>query len=120
MTATQRARRPDMNHTTTHTPPSHRPAAAAATVTDLLQPPLTTAGRDDHLAAAAYLMKHASTTALLVTDTHTGQPAGIITRADITRAIANGKDPDTTRIHAAMTTRPAIATSSSIRDAAEI
>ena len=101
------------------TSPCH-PPTAAATVTDLLQPPLTTAGQDDHVAAAAYLMKHASATALMVTDTHTGQPTGIITQADVTRAIAGGKDPNDVRVHAVMTTRPAITTTSSIRDAATI
>jgi CBS domain-containing protein len=44
------------------------------------------------VAAAAYLMKHADTTALIVTDPQTGQSAGIITEADIARAIADGKD----------------------------
>jgi CBS domain-containing protein len=56
----------------------------------------------------------------MVTDVQTGQPAGIITEADITRAIAAGKDLNYVRVHAVMTTRPAITTSSSIRDAAKI
>jgi CBS domain-containing protein len=101
------------------TSPLH-PRAATATVTDFVRPPLTTAGQYDHVAAAAYLMKHAGTTALMVTDAQTGQPAGIITQADITRAIAEGKDPNDVRVHAVMTTRPAITTTSSIRDAAKI
>ena len=101
------------------TSPSH-PRAAAATITDLMRPPLMAAGPYDHLAAAAYLMKHAGTTALMVTDAHTGQPAGIITQADIARAIAHGKDPNDIRVHAVMTTRPALTTTTSIRDAATI
>ena len=106
-----------MKQTTTdapaQTPPCH-PRAAAATVTDLMRPPLTTAGQYDHVAAAAYLMKHAGTTALMVTDEQTGQPAGLITEADIARAIADGKDLNDVRVHAVMTTRPAITTTTSI------
>ena len=111
-----------MKQTTTGAPaqasPFHR-RAAAATVTDLMRPPLTTAGQYDHVAAAAYLMKHAGTTALMVTDAQTGQPAGIITQADVARAIAEGKDLNDVRVHAVMTTRPAITTTTTLRDAAQ-
>ena len=67
----------------------------ASTVTDVMRPPLTTAGQYDHVAAAAYLMKHAGTTALLVMNEQTGQPAGIITEADVARVIADGKTSTT-------------------------
>ena len=50
----------------------------------------------------------------------TGQPAGIITEADIARAIADGKDLNDVRVYAVMITRPAITTTTSIRDAAKI
>ena len=96
------------------------PRAAAATVTDLMRPPLTAAGQYDHVAAAAYLMKHAGITALMVVNARTGQLAGIITQADVARAIAAGKDLNDIRVHAVMTTRPALTTSTSIRDAAKI
>jgi CBS domain-containing protein len=91
---------------------------AAATVADLIRLPLATVSRYDHAAAAAYLMKHSGATALMVTDARTSQPAGIITQADIARAIADGKDVNDVRVHEVMTTRPAITTTSSIRDAA--
>ncbi|MGE5287681.1 MAG: cyclic nucleotide-binding/CBS domain-containing protein [Micromonosporaceae bacterium] len=94
--------------------------AAAATVADVMRPPLTTVGQYDHVAAAAYLMKHAGTTALMVVDAQTGQPAGIITEADVAHAIADGKDVNDVRVHAVITTRPAITTTTSIRDAAKI
>jgi CBS domain-containing protein len=94
--------------------------AAAATVADLLRPPLTTVGQHDHVAAAAYLMKHAGTTALIVVDAHTGEPAGIITEADVARAIADGKDVNDVWAGAVMITRPAVATTTSIQDAAKI
>jgi CBS domain-containing protein len=94
--------------------------AAAATVADVMRPPLITVGQYDHVAAAVYLMKHAGTTGLMVVDAQTGQPAGIITEADVSRAIADGKDVNDVRVHAVMTTRPAITTTTSIRDAAKI
>ena len=97
---------------------SSHPRAAAATVADVMRPPLTTVNQHDHVAAAAYLMKHAGTTALLVVDAQTGQPAGIITEADVAHAIADGKDVNDVWADAVMTTRPAILTTTSIRDAA--
>ena len=99
---------------------SFHPRAAAATVADVMRPPLTTVSQHDHVAAAAYLMKHAGTTALIVVDAQTGQPAGIITEADVARAIADGKDLNDVWVYAVMTTRPAITTTTSIRDAAKI
>ena len=85
-----------------------------------MRPPLTTVGQHDHVAAAAYLMKHAGTTALIVADAQTGQPAGIITETDVAHAIADGKDVNDIWAGAVMTTRPAITTTTSIRDAAKI
>ena len=100
-------------------PPFHS-RTVAVTVADVLRPPLTTVGLHDHVAAAAYLMKHAGTTALLVMDAQTGQPAGIITETDIDHVIAEGKDVNDVRVNAVITTRPAITTTTSIRDAAKI
>ena len=94
--------------------------AAAATVADVMRPPLTTVSQHDHLAAAAYLMKHAGTTALMVVDAHTGQPAGIITEADVAHAVADGKDVNDVWVDAVTTTRPAVTTTTSIRDTATI
>ena len=94
--------------------------AAAATVADVMRPPLTTVNQHDHLAAAAYLMKHAGTTALMVVDAHTGQPVGIITEADVAHAVADGKDVNDVWVDAVTTTRPAVTTTTSIRDTATI
>ena len=94
--------------------------ADAATVADVIQPPLTTVNQHDHVAAAAYLMKHAGTTALIVADAQTGQPVGIITEADVAHAIADGKDVNDVWVGAVMTTRPALITTTSIRDAAKM
>ena len=81
---------------------------------------MTTVGQYDHVAAAAYLLKHAGTTALMVVNAQTGQPADIITEADGARAIADGTDVGNVRVSAVMTTRPALITTTSIRDAAKI
>jgi CBS domain-containing protein len=73
------------------------------------------------MAAAAYLMKHAVTTALMVLDPWSGQPAGIITEADIAHAVADGKDVNSTRIYEVMITRPTVInTTTSVRDAAKV
>ena len=96
------------------------PPPAAATVADIMRPPVTTVDQHDHVAAAAYLMKHASTTALPVLDAQAAEPVGIITAADVARAIADGKDVNDVWVDAAMTTRPALTTTTSIRDAAKI
>jgi len=96
------------------------PPPAAVTVAGILRPPLTMVGQHDHVAAATYLMKHAGSTAVIVADAQTGQPAGIITETDITHAIADGKNANDVRVDAVMTTRPAITTTTSISDAAKI
>src|SRR5215470_20447240 len=83
-----------------------------------MRSPPTTVQQHDHAAAAAYLMKNADTRALMVIDAPAGQPTGIITVADIARAIADGKDVTDVWVDAVMTTRPA--TTTGIRDTAEI
>ena len=98
--------------------PHSRPAAA--TVADVMRSPLTTVAPHDHAAAAAYLMKHAGTTALLVVDARADQPTGIITATDVARAIADGKDVNDVWVDAVMTTRPDLAATTSIPDAAEM
>ncbi len=94
--------------------------AATATVASIMRPPLTTVKHHDHVAAAAYLMKHTGTTALIVVDAQTGQPAGIITEADVAHAIADGKDVNDVWVDTVMTTRPAVTTTTSIHDTAKI
>jgi len=86
-----------------------------------MRPAVTTAEQDGHLAGAAYLMRHARATALVVVeDQGSRQPVGLITEADIVRAVADGKDVNEVRIRDAMTVRlTAIDAQTSIRDAAE-
>ena len=82
---------------------------------------MTTVEQNDHAAAAAYLMKRADATALIVTQMQTGQPIGIVTEADISRAVADGKNPNDVRIYQLMTARPTVvSTTTSIRDAAKV
>jgi CBS domain-containing protein len=99
---------------------SYHPRAAMPTVADVMRTSLRTVGQHDHAAAAAYLMKHAGTTALLVVNAQTGRPTGVITQADVARAVAEGKDVNDVWVDAVMTTRPALITTTRIRDAAEI
>ena len=96
------------------------PPGVTGTVADVMRPPATVADTD-HAAAAAYLMRHARAGALLVLDTrHTGRPVGIITEADIARAVADGKDVNEVKVHQLMTVRPVvISMTASIRDAAK-
>ena len=95
-------------------------APPLATVADVMRPPVTTVNQNDHVGGAAYLMKRADATALIVTQTQTGQPIGIITEADISHLVADGKDPNDVRIYQLMTARPTvISPTASIRDAAK-
>jgi CBS domain-containing protein len=99
--------------------PPTQPPLASATVADAMRPPVTTVEQNDHLAAAAYLMKHAHATALVVVDAQAAQPIGIITEADVTHAVADGRDVNEVRIHDIMSARPTvIKATTSIRDAA--
>ncbi len=101
---------------------ARHPAPPPATVADVMQPPVTTVEQNDHVAAAAYLMKRANATALIVTQAQTGQPIGnTTTDADVSRAVADGKNPNDVRIYQLMTTNPTVVnTTTSIRDAAEV
>ena len=101
--------------------PVHHPAPPPATVADVMQPPVTTVELNDHVAAAAYVMKRANATALIVTQAQTGQPVGIITDADVSHAVADGKNPNDVRIYQQMTARPTVVnTTTSVRDAAKV
>src|ERR1700745_1289818 len=81
-------------------------ALPLVTVADVMQPPVTTVEQTAHLGAAAYLMKRANATALLVTQVQAGPPVGIITDADVSRAVADGKNPNDVRIYERMTANP--------------
>ena len=102
------------------TPSSSRPPHPA-TVADIMERALTTAQATDHIAAAAYLMKHASTTALVVLDAETDRPVGIVTDTDVSHVVADGKDVENVRISDVMTRDPTVVgTGTSVREAAEL
>ena len=104
--------------TETHAqPPSHGPVTAA----DVMEPALSTIEPEDHAAAAAYLMRHAGATALVVVDDEKSRrPLGLVTEADIVRAVADKKDLDQIRIRDLMTRDPTVITAdTSVREAAE-
>ena len=65
-------------------------------------------------------MKHARSAAVVVLGAqHGSRPVGVISEADIARAVGDGMDVNTTRIHDLLTARPAaIPAATSIRDAA--
>jgi CBS domain-containing protein len=99
--------------------PAEQPPRAPATVADIMRPATTTVGGEDHAAAAVYLMKHANVTALVVLDSRTDRPLGIVTEADIAQAVTDGKDLSDVRIRGLMPeVADAIPARMSIRDAA--
>jgi CBS domain-containing protein len=81
-------------------PDSGVPAASSGrmTVRHVMRPPTTTIEPDAHLAAAAYLIKHNHDSALVVVTDDTHEPVGMITDADITKAVAHGRSLEDTRI----------------------
>jgi CBS domain-containing protein len=85
-----------------------------------MRPPVTSAvQQNDHVAAAAYLMKHADASALVVMDSQTDKPIGIVTEADIAHAVADRRDLNEARIRELMTTGPAtVGPDTDIREAA--
>ena len=100
---------------------ARHPAPSPATVADVMHPPVTAVNQNDHVAAAAYLMKRADATALIVTQAQAGEPVGIITEADISHLVADGKNPNDVRIYQLMTARPTVvSTTASIREAAKV
>ena len=102
-------------------PSAQHSAPPPATVADIMRPPVTAVEQNDHVGAAAYLMKRADATALIVTQGQTGRPIGIITEADISHAVADGKNPNDVRIYELMTADPTVvSTTASIRDAARV
>jgi CBS domain-containing protein len=82
--------------------PENPPAATDVglpTVAEVMRPPVTTVELTAHLAGAAFLMKRAHDGALVVIDDHVERrPVALLCDGDITQAVADGKDPEQTRI----------------------
>jgi CBS domain-containing protein len=95
------------------------------TVGDVMRPPATTVEVKAHLAAAAYQMRRAQDTAVVITADDEGRrPLAIITEADITDAVAAGRDVNEVRLQQLigaepMMTEPDVGVSEAARDMLE-
>ncbi len=93
--------------------------AAPATVGTVMRPPVTTVEQRAHLAAAAYLMKRSGDTALVVVrGDDPGVPLGIVTDADVTQAVADGRDLEQLRVTDVLSEMPVgVAADTAVGDA---
>lgn len=71
-----------------------------------MRPPATTIEAGAHLAAAAYLIKHLHDSALVVTTDDTHEPVVMITDAELTQAIADRRDLESTRVTQVVKQKP--------------
>jgi CBS domain-containing protein len=95
---------------------------APVTVEQVMRPPATTVEPGAHLAAAAYLMKRDGDTALIViSDDEARRPLAILTDADVSQAVADGRDLQETRIRQVMSAEPlTVEADTAVRDAARL
>jgi CBS domain-containing protein len=91
------------------------------TVSALMRAATTTVEPDSHVASAAYLMKRSHDSALVVTADQDGRlPIAVITDADVSQAVADGRDLNEIRINQLRLRRPtAIHPGASVAEAAE-
>jgi CBS domain-containing protein len=96
------------------------PPSGQLTVGQFMRSPATTVEPDSHVASAAYLMKKSHDSALVITaDDHGHTPFAVITDADISQAVADGKNLDDTRLNQLHLPRPeAVEPSTSVAAAA--
>ena len=79
----------------------------------------TTIEPDSHVASAAFLMKRANDSALVVTSGDGRLPIAVITDADVSQAVADGRDLNETRINQLHLSRPApVSPGTSVAEAA--
>jgi CBS domain-containing protein len=91
-----------------------------ATVGGLMRSATTTVEPDSHVASAAYLMKRAHDSALVVTSDDGRVPIAVITDADVSQAVADGRDLNDTRINQLHLSRPSVVhPGTSVAEAAE-
>src|SRR3712207_4034358 len=91
------------------------------TVDRFMRSPATTVEPDSHVASAAYLMKRSQVSALVITADDEGHlPIAVITEADVSKAVADGRNLDDTRINQLHLPRPvALSTGTSVTEAAQ-
>ena len=99
---------------------SASPTSGRLTVGQFMRSATTTVEPDSHVASAAYLMKRSQDSALVITaDDHGRTPLAVITDADISQAVADGKDLNDTRLNQLHLPRPvAVDPSTSVAAAA--
>jgi CBS domain-containing protein len=80
----------------------------------------TTIEPDSHVASAAFLRKRANDSALVVTSGDGRVPIAVITDADVSQAVADGRDLNDTRINQLHLGRPAVVSpGTSVAEAAD-
>ena len=79
--------------------------SAGPVVGELTKPP-TWVEAEAHLAAAAYLLHRSGDSALVVTADGTGDPIALLSATDVSRAVAEGRDLESTRVHQVVTGPP--------------
>jgi CBS domain-containing protein len=90
------------------------------TVGRLMRSATTTIEADSHVASAAFLMKRAHDSALVVTSDDGRLPIAVITDADVSQAVADGRDLNDTRINQLRLSRPTVVQpGTSVAEAAE-
>ena len=90
------------------------------TVGRLMRSATTTIEADSHVASAAFLMKRAHDSALVVTTDDGRLPIAVITDADVSQAVADGRDLNDTRINQLRLSRPTVVQpGTSVAEAAE-
>jgi CBS domain-containing protein len=91
-----------------------------ATVGAFMRPATTTVEPDAHVASAAWLMKRANDSALVVTTDDGRVPIAVITDADVSQAVADGRNLNDTRINQLHLRRPeSVQPGTSVAEAAE-
>jgi CBS domain-containing protein len=76
-----------------------------ASIGDLARP-APTVEPEAHLAAAAYLLHRSGYSALVVEPEPGGEPVALLTAEDVSRAVADGRDPERTRVADIATPHP--------------
>ena len=90
------------------------------TVGAVMRSATTTVEPDAHVASAAWLMKRANDSALVVTSDDGRVPIAVITDADVSQAVADGRDLNDTRINQLHLRRPTVVQpGTSVAEAAE-
>lgn len=85
--------------------PSSDRISAGPAVGELTRP-TTRVEAEAHLAAAAYLLHRSGDSALVVTADGTGDPIALLSATDVSRAVAEGRDLESTRVHQVVTGPP--------------